>query len=78
MPIDNNNNNNSIPKKQRALVLQGGAALGAYESGVLTVLCERLTDEDKGNNRKDGPLFDIVAGTSIGAMNARSPSKQCS
>ena len=70
MPIDNNNNNNSIPKKQRALVLQGGGALGAYESGVLTVLCERLTDEDKGNNRKDGPLFDIVAGTSIGAMNA--------
>ena len=36
----------------------------------MTVLCERLTDEDKGNNRKDGPLFDIVAGTSIGAMNA--------
>jgi NTE family protein len=59
-----------IPKKQRALVLQGGGALGAYESGALTVLCEYLSDEDKGNNEKDGPLFDIVAGTSIGAMNA--------
>lgn len=61
----NNNNNNDIPKKQRALVLQGGGALGAYESGVLTVLCKELTYE-----YREGPLFDIVAGTSIGAMNA--------
>jgi NTE family protein len=30
----------------------------------------RLTHEDKVNNKKDGPLFDIVAGTSMGAMNA--------
>jgi NTE family protein len=58
-------NNNDIPKKQRALVLQGGRALGAYESGVLTVLCKELTYE-----YREGPLFDIVAGTSIGAMNA--------
>jgi NTE family protein len=62
--------NNSIPKKQRALVLQGGGALGAYEAGALTVLCKQLTDEDKGNSRKDGPLFDVVAGTSIGSVNA--------
>src|SRR5215216_4678422 len=61
---------NNIPKKQRALVLQGGGALGAYESGVLTVLCKQLAYEYKGNDNKDGPLFDIVAGTSIGAMNA--------
>lgn len=62
---------NDILKKQRALVLQGGGALGAYESGVITVLCEQLIDEDnKTNNKKDGPLFDVVAGTSIGAMNA--------
>lgn len=53
--------------KQRALVLGGGGALGAYEAGVLKALCEKLTQE---NNKKDGPLFDIVAGTSIGAMNA--------
>jgi NTE family protein len=58
-------NNNDIPKKQRALVLQGGGALGAYESGVLTVLCKELAYE-----YREGPLFDIVAGTSIGAMNA--------
>jgi NTE family protein len=62
--------NNNIPKRQRALVLQGGGALGAYESGVLTVLCKQLTYEYKGNDNKDGPLFDIVAGTSMGAMNA--------
>ncbi|MDQ3961194.1 MAG: patatin-like phospholipase family protein, partial [Thermoproteota archaeon] len=54
-----------MPKKQRALVLQGGGALGAYESGVLSVLCKELTYE-----YREGPLFDIVAGTSMGAMNA--------
>jgi len=61
---------NAIPQKQRALVLQGGGALGAYEAGAITVLCEHLTDVEKGDNKKDGPLFDVIAGTSIGAMNA--------
>jgi hypothetical protein len=37
----------------------------AYEVGALTVLCKELTYE-----YREGPLFDIVAGTSIGAMNA--------
>ena len=32
MPLNKNN----IPNTQRALVLQGGGALGAYESGALT------------------------------------------
>ena len=59
----------NIPDRQRALVLQGGGALGAYEVGVLKVLCRKLL-ESSGNERKDGPLFDIVAGSSIGAMNA--------
>jgi len=68
---------NDIPQKQRALVLQGGGALGAYEAGAIRELCECLVDcEDKGknnndnNNEKDGPLFDVIAGTSIGAVNA--------
>jgi NTE family protein len=52
---------------QRALVLQGGGALGAYEVGVLSVLCDNLSKDEA---TKKGPLFDIVAGTSIGAMNA--------
>ena len=60
-----------IPDKQRALVLQGGGALGAYEVGVLRVLCKKLT-ESNGNERTDMLLFDIVAGSSIGAMNAQS------
>lgn len=55
----------------RALVLQGGGSLGAYEVGVFKALCEQLTEQDKKNNiRHNRPLFDIVAGTSIGAVNA--------
>jgi predicted acylesterase/phospholipase RssA len=42
---------------RRALVLSGGGARGAYEAGVVTALFER---ED----------FDIICGTSIGAINA--------
>ncbi|HZI71159.1 MAG TPA: patatin-like phospholipase family protein [Nitrososphaeraceae archaeon] len=64
-----NNNNIIVPDIQRALVLQGGGALGAYEAGVLEVLCQRLYEEDKENKREDSLLFDIVAGTSIGATN---------
>ena len=55
---------------KRALVLQGGGALSAYEAGALSILCECLSHEDKLNKEKDGPLFDTIAGTSIGAMNA--------
>ena len=51
-------------------MLQGGGALGAYEAGALSILCECLSHEDKLNEEKDGPLFDTIAGTSIGAMNA--------
>ena len=35
---------------------------------ILEVLCKKLGQEQDG--REDGLLFDIVAGTSIGAMNA--------
>lgn len=63
------NNNITVPNTQRALVLQGGGALGAYEVGVLKVLCDTLI-EGKVNAKKEGPLFDIIVGTSVGAMNA--------
>jgi NTE family protein len=61
-----NSNDITVPKKQRALILQGGGALGAYQVGVLKVLCKYLI----GNYNKGESLFDIVAGTSMGAMNA--------
>lgn len=44
--------------------------MGAYEAGVFRSLVEKLTREDKENGEKDRPLFDIVAGSSIGAVNA--------
>jgi NTE family protein len=54
-----------IPKKQRALVLQGGGALGAYEAGVIVVLCKWISSQIKeGDN-----IFDTIVGTSIGAIN---------
>jgi predicted acylesterase/phospholipase RssA len=56
--------------KQRALVLQGGGALGAYEVGVIKGLCKKLMEKDMKKGTNNRPLFDIIAGTSIGAMNA--------
>ena len=41
----------------KALVLSGGGALGAYEAGAISVLCATYQ-------------FDLVCGTSIGALNA--------
>jgi NTE family protein len=45
-------------KQETALVMQGGGSLGAYECGVYKSLA------------RQGIKFDIVAGTSIGAINA--------
>lgn len=45
-------------EKETVLVLQGGGSLGAYECGVFKALA------------KHGIQFDIVSGTSIGAINA--------
>ena len=59
-----------ILRKQRALVLQGGGALGAYQVGALKILSKKLIEEDQKNDNQGRPLFDIIAGTSIGAMNA--------
>ena len=55
---------------QRALVLQGGGSLGAYEAGAYQALYEKLTKADTEKGEKDKPFLNIVAGTSIGAINA--------
>lgn len=64
--------NNSLRAKrckQRALIFQGGGALGAYEAGVFKEIYRKVQnqEEEVGSNIN---LFDIVAGTSIGAINA--------
>jgi predicted acylesterase/phospholipase RssA len=59
-----------MPSQQRALVLQGGGGLGAYEVGAFKVLSEELPKVDRKNGEEGRPLFDVIAGTSIGAINA--------
>src|ERR671910_1422675 len=68
--IDNNNANKNNKKKMRVLVLQGGGAVGAFQAGAFKALYEKITREDKENGNEGRPLFDIIAGTSIGAINA--------
>ncbi|HEX6280598.1 MAG TPA: patatin-like phospholipase family protein, partial [Nitrososphaera sp.] len=53
-------------KKQRALIFQGGGALGAYEAGAYRVLYDWVS---KNVGNKNENLFDVIAGTSIGAIN---------
>jgi NTE family protein len=50
---------------QKALVFQGGGVLGAYEAGTYQQIYKKVSQESK-----DGRLFDIIAGTSIGAINS--------
>jgi predicted acylesterase/phospholipase RssA len=57
----------TIPESQRALVFQGGGSLGAYEAGVFHVLYHWIK---KDIHNDDENIFDIIAGTSIGAINA--------
>ncbi|HEX2014251.1 MAG TPA: patatin-like phospholipase family protein [Nitrososphaera sp.] len=52
-------------RKQVALVLQGGGALGAYEAGTYQEIYKHANQ-----HHPDGRLFDIIAGTSIGAINS--------
>ncbi len=68
-------NNTCMPREntssaRRALVLQGGGALGAYQVGAINALLERIYKKDNEDNSNSRPFFDIIAGTSIGAINA--------
>ena len=52
-------------KPKRAVVLSGGGARGAYEAGVLRFILDELP-------QRTGitPDFEIVSGTSVGAIHA--------
>ena len=52
-----------MPRVQRALILQGGGAMGAYEAGVFKAFYDNFFKADE-------PFFDIIAGVSMGAVNA--------
>lgn len=58
LPGDGHPSAAGLPDAHRALVLQGGGALGAYQAGVYEALLARE------------PALDWVAGVSIGAINA--------
>lgn len=60
----NTNRDNPV---HRVLIFQGGGALGAYEAGVFEALYQELYEKSED---KQEPLFHVVAGTSIGAINA--------
>jgi NTE family protein len=57
-----------LQKKERqvGLVLQGGGALGAYEVGAVKGIIHRAVEK---NNNTDSDFFNVVAGSSAGAIN---------
>ena len=59
-----------VPASERALVLQGGGSLGAYEAGAYKALHDWLSKKDREEGKETSITFDNIAGTSIGAMNA--------
>jgi NTE family protein len=73
------NNSSRQKRQQRAIIFQGGGALGAYETGVFKEIFKKVKRDDEkkacssnynNNNNNNNALFDIIAGTSIGAINA--------
>jgi predicted acylesterase/phospholipase RssA len=54
----------------RALIFQGGGSLGAYEAGAYKAINEDLSAYFRTQGRGNEPIFHIVSGTSIGAINA--------
>ncbi|MGA6992215.1 MAG: patatin-like phospholipase family protein [Nitrososphaeraceae archaeon] len=58
------------PSINRALIFQGGGSLGAYEEGAYKAIKEDLSTFFKTEDRENEPIFHIISGTSIGAINA--------
>jgi NTE family protein len=54
----------------RALIFQGGGSLGAYEAGAYKAINEDLSAYFRTEGRGKEPIFHIISGTSIGAINA--------
>ena len=54
----------------RALIFQGGGSLGAYEAGAYKDISEELSGFFRKEGRGNEPIFHIVSGTSIGAINS--------
>ncbi|HZD34648.1 MAG TPA: patatin-like phospholipase family protein [Nitrososphaeraceae archaeon] len=54
----------------RALIFQGGGSLGAYEAGAYKAIKEELSQYNRVKGTENEPIFHIVSGTSIGAINA--------
>ena len=54
----------------RALIFQGGGSLGAYEAGAYKAIYEDLSAYFRTEGRENEPIFHIISGTSIGAINA--------
>ena len=59
-----------VPKEERAMILQGGGSLGAYEVGAYKAACQFIEHRNKQAGNIKRPIFDIIAGTSIGAINS--------
>jgi NTE family protein len=64
------NKKTDIPEKERAFVLQGGGSLGAYEAGAYKAIYEFLSKRDEEAGERGRATFNIIGGTSIGAINA--------
>ncbi|MGB7961196.1 MAG: patatin-like phospholipase family protein, partial [Nitrososphaeraceae archaeon] len=58
------------PSVNRALIFQGGGSLGAYEAGAYNAINEDISAYFRTEGRENEPIFHIVSGTSIGAINA--------
>lgn len=58
------------PRVNRALIFQGGGSLGAYEAGAYKAIKEELSQYNRVKGTENEPIFHIVSGTSIGAINA--------
>ena len=58
------------PSVNRALIFQGGGSLGAYEVGAYKAINEDLSAYFRTEGRGNEPIFHIISGTSIGAINA--------